>query len=93
MLGAEGPLFTPAGPTRADRFALRVMQIGAVAVVLAASTYKVFELDRYFVPKELALHLSALIAGLLAVRAFAGRLSPGWICCSSPTCFSARSPP
>lgn len=70
MLGAEGSLFTPAGPTRADRFALRVMQLGAVAVVLAASTYKVFELDRYFVPKELALHLSALVAGLLAVGTF-----------------------
>jgi hypothetical protein len=46
------------------------MQVGAVAVVLAASTYKVFELDRYFVPKELALHVTALLAGLLAVGAF-----------------------
>ena len=41
------------------RLALRVLQLGALAVVLAASTYKVFELDRYFVPKEVALHITA----------------------------------
>jgi O-antigen ligase len=55
---------------RPERLALRVLQAGAVAVVLAATTYKVFELDRYFVPKELVLHLTALLAGLLALRAF-----------------------
>ena len=33
-------------------------------VVLAAAPYKVFELDRFFVPKELALHLTALLASL-----------------------------
>jgi O-antigen ligase len=49
---------------------LRVLQIGAIAVVLAASTYKAFELDRYFVPKELTLHLTAAIAGLFALRVF-----------------------
>jgi O-antigen ligase/polysaccharide polymerase Wzy-like membrane protein len=52
----------------AERVALRVMQAGAIAVVLAASTHKSFELDRFFVPKELALHISALAAGLLALR-------------------------
>jgi O-antigen ligase len=70
VLGPEGPSLTPTGPTRAERTALRVMQLGALAVVLAASTYTVFELDRFFVPKELALHLTALVAGLLAVGAF-----------------------
>jgi len=45
-----------------DRGALRVLQSGAIAIVLAAATYKLFELDRYFVPKELALHLTALAA-------------------------------
>src|SRR6478672_9560342 len=46
--------------TTPDRGALRVLQSGAIAIVLAAATYKLFELDRYFVPKELALHLTAL---------------------------------
>jgi O-antigen ligase len=48
--------------TTPDRGALRVLQSGALAIVLAAATYKLFELDRYFVPKELALHLTALAA-------------------------------
>ena len=41
---------------------MRVLQSGAIAIVLAAASYKLFELDRYFVPKELALHLTALAA-------------------------------
>ena len=45
------------------------MQTGAVAAVLAVSTLHVFELDRFFVPKELALHVTAVVAGLLALRA------------------------
>jgi O-antigen ligase len=53
--------------TAAQRLALRVLQAGAVAVVLAAATYKVFELDRFFVPKEVVLHLTALVAGLLCL--------------------------
>ena len=60
----------PLGPTRAERAALRLLQLGAVAVVLAASTHRTFELDRFFVPKELALHLTALLAGVLAAGAF-----------------------
>lgn len=60
----------PSLPGKAERSALRILQAGAVAVVLIASTYRAFELDRYFVPKELTLHLTALSAGLLTVRAF-----------------------
>lgn len=56
-------------PTRAEQLALRVVQLGAVAVVLAASTLRPFELDRFFVPKELVLHLTALLAGVLALGA------------------------
>lgn len=52
----------------ADRLALRVLQIGAIAVVLAASTFTAFELDRFLVPKELALHLTAALAGILVAR-------------------------
>jgi hypothetical protein len=55
-------------PTRTDRIALRVLQLGAIAVVLAASTFRAFELDRFFIPKELVLHLTAVLAGLLTFR-------------------------
>jgi O-antigen ligase len=57
-----------AAPARGERFALRVMQVGAVAVVLIALTWKEFELDRFFVPKELVLHLCALLAGMALLR-------------------------
>ena len=53
-----------ATPPRGDRVALRIVQLGALAVVLVALPYKAFDLDRYFVPKELALHATALIAAL-----------------------------
>jgi O-antigen ligase len=62
-------LILPGGPSRAERMALRVLQAGAVAVILVASTYKVFELDRFFVPKELVLHLTAFLAGILVLGA------------------------
>ncbi|HEX2122563.1 MAG TPA: O-antigen ligase family protein [Thermoanaerobaculia bacterium] len=55
-------------PTPAERFALRVVQLGAIAVVVASAALHAFELDRFFVPKELALHLTALLAGLFALR-------------------------
>ena len=48
-----------------ERLALRVLQVGAIAVVLAALPYKLFDLDRFFVPKELVLHVTALVAVLL----------------------------
>ena len=47
-----------------------LLQIGVVAVALAALPYRVFELDRYFVPKELVLHGAAV---LLAVPLLARR--------------------
>jgi O-antigen ligase len=51
----------------AIRAALRVLQLGAVAVVLAAAPYKAFDLDRFFIPKELVLHATALLATLLCL--------------------------
>jgi O-antigen ligase len=39
-------------------------------VVLAAVTDRAFELDRFFVPKELVLHLTALTAAFLAFGSF-----------------------
>lgn len=58
------------GGMGAPRAALRAMQAGAVLVAIAAVTDRAFDLDRFFVPKEMALHLTALVAGLLAVGAF-----------------------
>lgn len=42
--------------------ALIALQLGLVAVVLAATPFKQFDLDRFFVPKELALHVAAFLA-------------------------------
>jgi O-antigen ligase len=50
------------------RIALGVLQTGAIAVVLAAAPYKSFDLDRFFVPKELVLSVTALVVTLLCVR-------------------------
>lgn len=52
-----------------SRLAVRTIQLGALAVVLAASTLRLFDLDRFFVPKELVLHVVALLAGLLVAGA------------------------
>src|SRR5689334_8255109 len=51
-------------PPRTDRIALVLVQAGAIAVVLASLPYKPFDLDRYFVPKELVLHVAAAGAAL-----------------------------
>lgn len=58
---------TRSQPALAEIAALRVLQFGAVAVVLAAAPYKTFDLDRFFVPKELLLHATALLASLLLI--------------------------
>lgn len=61
-----------------DHLAALVLSVGAVAVVLAATPYAMFDLDRHAVPKELALHVTALLAGacsLLAVRRAPPRLA------------------
>ena len=44
------------------RIAQPLLQLGLLAVVVAVLPYKLFELDRYFVPKELVLHGIALFA-------------------------------
>src|SRR5256714_2677690 len=55
-----------------ERFIRVVIQAGVILAVVVALHYKVFELDRYFVPKELILHAAALI---IAVALFARRRS------------------
>jgi O-antigen ligase len=49
----------------ADRITLGVVIAGALCVVLTSLPYKAFDLDRFFVPKELALHATAAISGLI----------------------------
>jgi O-antigen ligase len=57
-----------APPLRPPRAALRIVQVGAIAVIVTVATLHAFELDRFFIPKELVLHLTAALAGLLALR-------------------------
>jgi hypothetical protein len=56
-----------ATPGRRERIALHLVQLGLVLIVLIALPYKTFDLDRFFVPKELVLHVTAAIAALLCV--------------------------
>jgi O-antigen ligase len=51
----------------ADRIMLGVTIVGGLAVVLLSLPFKAFDLDRFFVPKELALHVTAAITGLVAL--------------------------
>ena len=66
-----GPELIPAPSTRA---ALLVLQIAAIAVIIAALPLPRFELDRYTIPKELVVELAALGAGCLCLSS-ARRLS------------------
>src|SRR5436190_23554741 len=50
-----------------DRVIRFVIQAGVILAVIVALPYKVFELDRYFVPKELVLHAAALIIAVMLV--------------------------
>ncbi|HKT10048.1 MAG TPA: O-antigen ligase family protein, partial [Gemmatimonadaceae bacterium] len=45
--------------------ALALLAAGALAVALAALPYKTFDLDRFFVPKELVLHAAAALTALV----------------------------
>jgi O-antigen ligase len=70
----DGPVAVPVvspQPGFGERLALRIVQLGAIAVVLVAATLNAFELDRFFIPKELVLHATAFFAGLLVLRALA----------------------
>ncbi len=53
-----------------DRITKAILQLGFLAVILTALVYKPFELDRYFVPKELVLNIAGLAA---AIALFARR--------------------
>ena len=49
----------------ADRTIRTLIQLGVILAVVVALPYKLFELDRYFVPKELVLHATALLVAVL----------------------------
>src|SRR3954467_6081287 len=53
-----------APPPAAPKTSRVLLQVGAIAVVFAASPTRAFDLDRFLAPKELVLHLTALLAGL-----------------------------
>ncbi|HEU4560208.1 MAG TPA: hypothetical protein VFS20_20330, partial [Longimicrobium sp.] len=68
-LAPADELGRPIHATPAQRLALKILQVACIVVVLAAATFKTFELDRFFIPKELTLHLAALLAGVLCLGA------------------------
>jgi O-antigen ligase len=89
----------PVDASPAERLALRVLQVACVAAVLAAATYKLFELDRFFIPKELVLNLAALLAVVLCLgsarRAQVGRvdlLLAGFLALSAASAALAQNP-
>ncbi len=53
--------------SRAERLAAALLVLGAFAVVLAVVSFRIFELDRFFLPKELVLHATALVVTLLVI--------------------------
>jgi len=68
-LAPADELGRPTLATPAQRLALRILQAACILVILAAATYKTFELDRFFIPKELTLNLAALLTGVLCLGA------------------------
>ena len=71
LAASDIPVRTAAARTSvrsvADRVTLGVLIVGALAVVLLSLPYKAFDLDRFFVPKETALHVTAAISGLIVL--------------------------
>lgn len=55
-------------PSGAERLAATVLVLGAIAVVLAATPFKAFDLDRFFVPKELVLALTTVSIAVVLVE-------------------------
>ena len=45
-----------------------IFAAGAVISVLAVLPYKLFDLDRFFIPKELAVHIFAALMAVTAIR-------------------------
>jgi O-antigen ligase len=67
-----------AAATYLQRVAAAVLVAGALAVVLAALPYKAFDLERFYVPKELALFVTASVTAILLLDG-ARQLAVGWV--------------
>jgi O-antigen ligase len=68
MASTTSPLpSSAAGAPLAAPAAIVLIALGALAVGLLAAPYRSFDLDRFFVPKELALHVTALFLGASAL--------------------------
>ncbi len=64
--------------SRAERLAAALLILGAFAVVLAVAPYRSFELDRFFLPKEVVLHAESLgTAGLHVMGSGDGEVGQG----------------
>ena len=61
--------------SRAERLAAFILVAGAFAVVLIVVPFRAFELDRFFLPKEVVLHATALLVALLVIP---GRREWSW---------------
>jgi len=61
--------------SRAERLAAFLLIVGAFAVVLVVVPFRAFELDRFFLPKEVVLHATALVVALLVIP---GRKEWSW---------------
>ncbi|MFN2567598.1 MAG: O-antigen ligase family protein [Gemmatimonadaceae bacterium] len=70
--------FRTAPASGPERVAAAVLMAGAFAVVLAALPFKAFDLDRFFVPKELALFVTAAAAAVFLLDR-ARQLAIGWV--------------
>lgn len=58
---------SPPSPSPAERLAAAILVLGGLAVVLAAVPYRMFELDRFFLPKEVVLHATATLVTILVI--------------------------
>jgi len=95
---AQGGLLTHALSDRAASWMTALFWLGACGAAIAAVTYRAFELDRFFVPKELVLHATALGLGVVTIQALRrttiGRAEialAAWLVLSVVAAFAATS--
>jgi O-antigen ligase len=67
MQALDGTERQTAAASIAGAAALLALGAGALACVLLVLPYRSFDLDRFFVPKEIALHVTAIVAGIAAL--------------------------
>src|ERR687895_1570793 len=70
--------FRTAAATRPEWVAAGVLVVGAFAVVLAALPFKAFDLERFYVPKDPALFVTAAAAAVFLLDR-ARQLAVGWV--------------